>query len=390
MANTLNFEDIAVLLNAIQSQATGVTGILAANTKDFVAQATTTLLAGDEKVMEAISQVLSRTIFAVRPYNEKFSSLRADSIMWGNHVRKINYIDGDFENDQSLPLNDGSSIDQYVINKPKVLQTNYYGGQRFQRKFTTHERNLRTAFRGPDEFAAFWSGVVQNIQDQRKQAFETLSRGAVANFMAAKTIVDSDNVIHLVPEYNEYAGTSFTVEQIKQPANFPNFAKWMYGRIKTLTQLMSERSKKFHLNIGNDNIMRHTPITNLRAYLYTNDLNMIDAQVLSDVYHDNYLRLATHESVNFWQSIESPDSINVLPSYTNPTTGAVVNGTNAVELDGILGLLFDEEAIGVTEIFRSMRNSPYNAAGEYYNTFYHWTLRYWNDLTENAILLLWE
>lgn len=387
MANTLSFDQISSVLNQICKQATGQNAAAAVDTKSFVAQAQTTLLSGYDNVMGAISQVLSRTIFSIRPYDRKFAGLEADSVRWGNHVRKLNYLDSDFENNQMFPLNDGSSVDQYVINKPKVVQTNFYGAQEFQRHYTVFRDQLNHAFQSPEELARFLSGVVQNVSDQRNQAWETLARNTIGNMIGAKIQGDSANVIHLVTEYNAYAGTELTPVTVRQPANFPGFVKWMYGRIKTLSQLMTERTVKFHLNFTDKPIPRHTPIRNQRIYLYTPEINRIDAQVLADVYNDEYLRLANHESVNFWQNAQAPDRLMVKPSYIN-ATGAVVNSADTTDQSNILGIIFDQEAIGLTEVFDSMDNSPYNAAGKYYNVYYHWMMRWWNDMTENCVVLL--
>ena len=387
MANTLSFDQISSVLNQICKQATGQNVPAAVDTKSFVAQAQTTLLSGYDNVMGAISQVLSRTIFSIRPYDRKFAGLEADTIRWGNHVRKINYLDSDFEDNQMLPLNDGSSVDQYVINKPKVVQTNFYGAQEFQRHYTVFRDQLNHAFQSPEELSRFLAGVVQNVTDQRNQAWETLARNTIGNMIGAKIQGDSGNVIHLVTEYNAYAGTELTSTTVRQPANFPGFVKWMYGRIKTLSQMMTERTVKFHLNFTDKPIPRHTPIRNQRIYLYTPEINRIDAQVLADVYNDEYLRLANHESVNFWQNAQSPDRLMVKPSYIN-ASGTVVNSNTATDQSNILGLIFDQEAIGLTEVFDSMDNSPYNAAGKYYNVYYHWLMRWWNDMTENCVVLL--
>ena len=326
MANSLQFDQISSVLNQINKIATGQNALSAVNTKDFVAQAQSTLLSGYDNVMSAISQVLSRTIFSIRPYDRKFNGLSADSIRWGNHVRKINYGDGEFENDDMYPLDDGETIDQYVINKPKVVQTNFYGGQRFQRHYTVFRDQLNHAFQGPDELARFLAGVTQNVTDQRNQAWESLARNTLVNMMGAKIQGDSGNVIHLVTEYNAFigAGTPLTPATVRQPENFPGFVKWMFGRLKTLSQMLTERSVKYHININSQFIPRHTPIRNQRIFLYTPEINMIDSQVLADVYNDNYLRLANHESVNFWQSIETPDAIKVVPNYINDQ-GVVVN-----------------------------------------------------------------
>ena len=102
--NTLTFNQLSTLLNGIASQATGATGIAPVNTNEFVSVAQTTLLAGPDPVMSAISQILGRTIFSVRPYNAKFRGLLMDNQRWGGITRKINYVDKSFTNDISFAL----------------------------------------------------------------------------------------------------------------------------------------------------------------------------------------------------------------------------------------------------------------------------------------------
>ena len=134
MSNTLSFDQISTVLNDIVKQATGVETMKATDTSSFVAQAQTALLVGNDRIMNSISQVLDRTIFSVRPYNAKFKGLRRTTQQWGNHVRKLGMLDDDWENDQRQPLDDDTAVDMYKIKKGKVLQTNFYGGQVFQRQ----------------------------------------------------------------------------------------------------------------------------------------------------------------------------------------------------------------------------------------------------------------
>ena len=92
-ANTLTYNEIGLLLNTIVTQATGKAVLTPTNTSDFVAVAQIGLLAGMDNLMGAVSQVLSKTIISTRPYSRKFKGLEADSIRYGNHVRKINYVE---------------------------------------------------------------------------------------------------------------------------------------------------------------------------------------------------------------------------------------------------------------------------------------------------------
>lgn len=188
MANTLTFDQISTVLNDIVKQATGIETMKATDTSSFVAQAQTALLAGNDRIMDSISQVLDRTIFSVRPYSAKFRGLRRTTQQWGNHVRKLGMVDDDWEDDQRQPLTDDTAIDMYKIKKGKVLQTNFYGGQVFQRHRTYFRDQLDQAFRNPDEFGQFVSMYTQNTMDMIEQAHESMARACVANFIGAKNI----------------------------------------------------------------------------------------------------------------------------------------------------------------------------------------------------------
>lgn len=387
MANDLTFDQVSTILNGVMEQATGQTSLAAVNTAQFVTQAQSALKIGYDPIMNAISQVLGRTIFSVRPYTAKFRGLMRSDQQWGNHVRKINYVDKDFENAQEWTLTDGQAVDQYTVNKPGVVQTNFYGFEVFQRHVTVFRDQLDNAFRGPDEFGQFIGGVMQNISDQTEQAHESMSRASLANFIGGKVAGDADNVIHLVTEYNAYAGTSLTADTVHAPENFEPFIKFAYARIKTIAGLMSERSQRFHVNLSSGAIMRHTPADRLKMYVLAQELNTIQTTVLSSVFNEQFLRLVDYEEVNFWQSIDTPDSINVQASYLQ-TDGTIKNADSATTTEGVFAVLFDEEAVGQNTANRSVDVTPYNAAGKYWNTFYHFTERYWNDFTENGVVFL--
>ena len=110
----------------------------------------------------------------------------------------------------------------------------------------------------------------------------------------------------------------------------------------------------------------------------------MEAQVLADTFHDNYLRYADVETVNFWQSINTPDAINVTPAYLNTTTGEVATGS-AVNVSGVFAVIMDEDAAGVTQV-NEWNDSIWNPSGGYTNMFWHFTEKYWNSFTENALV----
>ena len=398
-SNELTFNQISTLLNSINAQATGKTAIVATNTHDFVTQAQATLKTGYDTVLGAISQVLSRTIFSIRPYSAKFRGMMVSAQRYGNHVRKLNIADKDYTDDDRSPLTDGSSVDQQIVNKANVLQTNFYGENVFQDSYTVFRDQLDVAFSGPEELARFVTMVTTNASDKLEMSRENLSRAMLANYIGAKLVTtanlieDSESVVHLLTEYNTLTGlaTPLTSQTVYQPDNFKPFMEWVYSRIAELSALLTERMLKFHVNPTVSGvakpISRHTPYDRQRVYLYAPAMYQTEARVLADAYHDNYLRYADHETVNFWQSATTRDKILVHPNYML-SDGTYGYTTQDVEQAGVFGVIMDEETMGWTPVNQWQAPAPFNARGGYTTVWIHETQRSWTDMTENGIVLL--
>lgn len=381
-----NFKS-AALLSAIVNQATGKESIKTIATGDFVSVANTALSLSADNLLNAISQVLSKTIFSVRPYEAKFKGLMQDEIRFGNHVRKLNIGDKDWEKDVRYDLTDGESIDDQIVSTPVILQTNFYGQNVYCRHYTIYRDQLNIALSSEEEFQRFISMIVQNCSDIIEQCHESTARMTLANFIGGKSKCDTDNVIHLVTKYNEIAGTTLTTETVRQPSNFVPFIKWAFGYISYISGMLTERSQKYHFNITGKAITRHTPVSKQKLYLFSEYLKDMDASVLSSVYNDNYLKWADHEQVNYWQSIDSPDGINIYARYL-ASDGTTTADEAALELKNIFGVLFDEEAVGITSCGQWSSASRFNARGGYTNFWYHFNDRYYNDFTENGVVFL--
>lgn len=387
MPNT-SFNQISSILNNLAEQATGKAQITPTNTAEFMSVATTTLSTGYDAIMGAISKVLQRTIFSTRAYSGKFPSMRADSQRWGYLTRKLNLIDGTFDNDPSYELEDGVSVDMYKVNLPKPLQVNFYGSNVFKKYYTILLDQIDEAFQGPDQFASFMGMVTQNNADIITQAKESVRRATVANLIGATTQFGNDEQkIHLLTEYNAVTGLSLTATSVFQPANYRAFMQWVYARINTLSEMMTERSLLYHLNIDGKPITRHSPKNRQNVYLYTPIKYQAIAMADANTFNENLVGFANNESVNYWQSIDTPDTINVTPAYLDTDDGTVKVYSDGVEADKIFGVVFDEDCMGTTTISERTLATPVNADGKYYNLFHHFTERYWTDFTENHAVL---
>lgn len=384
-ANDLTINQISTVLGEIVEQATGSKPMAVTDTSSFVTVAQIGLKTGYDTLATAISQVISRTIFSIRPYNRKFGGLEVSNQRYGNHVRKQSPIDKAPEDDERYSLTEGEAIDHYKVSKPLVQQTNFYGANTYQRHLTTYRDQLDISLQSPDEFASFLSMTLSNVSDMIEQDHENTARATVANLIGGAIDLAGSNVVHCLTEYNAITGGTYTADTVLNPDTIAGFAKYLVARINTIAKMLTERSTVFHQTIDKKTVKRHTPIERQKAYIYTDYLSKVYANVFSTVFNENYLKIADTEEVNFWQSIKTPGSINVTPAYTD-STGAVVKGKEVNK--PILAVLFDEEAAGYTVVNQWTQNTPMNAAGGYYNTYWHFTDRYWNDFTENHVVFV--
>lgn len=398
--NDMTVFQAGTILQSLVKQATGQVTIAASTPGEFVSVAQTALKTGYDPILNAMSQMWGRTIFSIRPYSRKFSGLEMSMERWGNAVRKLSIADKPIEDDARFTwpvaydatkapnaIGDGQSVDMYALNKPDILQVNFYGQSVYENSYTIFKDQLDVAFTNAEEFMRFNSLVTGNRTDKLEQYRENIARGILANYIGSLLAEkQTTRVVHLLTEYNAETGLKLTAQNVYQPENFSSFMQWAYARIATISRMMTERSEMYQTVINEKHVMRHTPANKQKVYLYAKAMDQFDAMVKANTFHDNYLKFTDYEGVNFWQSIETPDSIKVTPVYTN-TTGTATTG-EAVEQAGIFGVIFDEEALGYAQVNNWAAVTPFNAKGGYWNTYDHVNFRAIMDMSEKGVLLL--
>ena len=394
MANSLTPVDVYALMNAVVSQATGRTDLAVVDTTTFASVGETVLRTGTENTLNAISTVIGKTIFSVRPYKGKLESLRVAQQRWGGQVRKIiNLYDeaeksDDWNTDVSQnALADGGSVDMYKIRKPKALQLNFYGTKVLQKHITRFRDQLSLAFHNEDEFIRFIDSVMVEFSNEIELLNETESRTTLLNFMAGISSMGLTEV-DLVAEYNNEYGTQFTRAQLLS-TYIESFMKFVAAEIKIYSSRLTDMSTSYHANLtGYNKIMRHTPKERQKMVMYEPIFIKTQAEVYSGLFNPEYLDIGSFEGVNYWQSQSTPTAINVKPNILDVATGASKDADTAVDLNYVLGILFDEEACGVMPQFDYSSTTPFNSAGGYYNMYMHWRFNSYCDYTENAVLFV--
>lgn len=401
MPSTMTIEQASTVLNNIYGQITGGSLGAITNNDDFVSAGNVLLLTGKDAVINALSQMWSKTIFAYRDYKAALAGLEMSLERYGNATRKLSPVSGVMTDDESYaypvaydavnyPLNpygDGVSVDPWKISKQKVQQMNFYGTAVYQQRYTIFKDQFDAAFNSADEFARFNAMNLAERNNEKEQYKEAVARGLQLNLIGS--LIDENNtdrVVHLLTEYNTASGQNLSATDVMQGANYAAFIRWAWARIKTIVRLMGARSNMFQTVVNNEKVLRFTRPENMRIALLASAYDQIETMAMTDAYHDDYLKGIAFEGVDYWQSIKAPASVSVTPTYTG-TNGQITTGS-AVSNTAVFGVLHDKDAIGYAMTNAWSAVTPLNIDGGYWNESYHARIKTVQDNTEKAVVLL--
>lgn len=388
MALTAN--QIYTIVNEVAQQAMGSTTMAVVNNEGLVALGNTVLDSNETKnnFINALTDRIGRTIVSFRAYHSHFPDFERDSIEWGNILQKLKVAMPDAESDDSFNLQDGESVDQYKINKPKVNQLLFTNEAPWQTHITVHLDELEKAFVDSSAMGAFISGMFGEVQNRIELAMENLSIDCVNNYMAEMIKRQTERpsrVINLVTEYNIEMGLSDGLSPQEALHDF-SFLAYVVRRINKISSTMEYMTAGMYNDTAyaggdteNGIYSRHTPKSEQRLMLYIDLVNQLKTGLYSKAFNMNEVAIdIPFQTVPFWQSLDTPDGINIQPA----------SGGSEISQPAVMGILFDREAMGTFKNKYTSLTSPINAAGKYYNVFYHMITMYYNDLTENAVVFL--
>jgi len=383
MALTAN--QIYSIVNEVAKQAMGSSAIAVVDNTGLVALGNTVLGSDTTKnnFINALTDRIGRTIVSFRAYNSHFPDFERDSIEWGNILQKIKIAMPEAEEDQSYNLKEGTSVDMYKINKDNVNQLLFTTETPWQTHITVHLDALEKAFVDSSSMGAFISSKFGEVQNRIELAMENLSINCVNNLMA-EIIKGKESsptrVINLVTEYKDKTGVDHTTEPLKA-LDDEEFLKYVVRRINSLSTTMEYMTTGlFNTPQGDDGAYtRHTPKSEQRMMLFIDMVNALKTNINSKAFNMEQVAIdIPFKTVPFWQSLQTPAGINITPA----------SGGKAVVQSEVMGILYDREAMGTFKKKYTSLTTPINAAGKYYNVFYHMITMYFNDLTENAVVFL--
>lgn len=381
----LTATQIYSIVNEVAKQAMGSSAIAVVDNAGLIALGNTVLGSDTTKnnFINALTDRIGRTIVSFRAYNSHFPDFERDSIEWGNILQKIKIAMPEAEEDQSYNLKDGTSVDMYKINKSKVNQLLFTNETPWQTHITVHLDALEKAFVDSNAMGAFISSMFGEVQNRIELAMENLSIDCVNNYMAEiiKGKATSPNrVINLVTEYKDKTGVDHTTEPLSA-LDDEDFLKYVVRRINSLSTTMEYMTTGlFNTPQGTESAYtRHTPKSEQRMMLFIDLVNSLKTNINSKAFNMEQVAIdIPFKTVPFWQSLQTPAGINIKPA----------SGGSAIVQSEVMGILYDREAMGTFKKKYTSLTTPINAAGKYYNVFYHMITMYFNDLTENAVVFL--
>lgn len=411
MAHLLTQRDGYALMTLLVHEALGENSTISkVDSSNFVSAGDALLASGTENVTNALSLVLGRTFMAVRPFKAKFNIINAISTgAYSHRLRKISYYTrdpkpaGDWNTDLYTNLADGYTNGQNVVdgdaqstksmweqNQPVALEMNFSGSTVWEDSTTVYEDQLKQAFNSVDSFNTFVAGIMTekaNDIESQKEAFSRMTFlnriGMTYDMTAAGT-----TAINLTYEFNQKFGTNYTSAQLRS-TYLTDFTKFLVSKIKTDSDMMTNRSVKHHWFPAKEghSLTRHTPKDKQRLVLYTPLINDVQSYVFPSVFNEEYLKIENYEGILFWQNEAQPSKVDVVPAIPDTTgnTGVQTAG-DRVQLDYVVGALFDEDSLMVDFQLERSNATPLEARKNYRNIWWSFSKNAINDATENFIL----
>ena len=399
-------KDAYQVMNSLARQATAQSDIAVTDHTSFIDAGTKTLATGTENVLNTIARTIASVIMQTRPYKGKFSLISATFDQFNTRKAKISFYSDDnspsgaFNTDLNTNIATGNvessgAGSMWEQKLPRVVERFFLSEAAWDKFYTTPLVQLQNAFNDEGTFVAFMNGVLTEITNDIESTIEARNRSIVADRVAGvylqheNGVLGDETVVNMTKYFNDTCGTSYTTKQIVENHLTELLELWA-SKIKIDSDRLEERTKKYHdpmtiTENGTDyNVLRHTPKGSQKMFYFKEFFNQARARVLPEIFNPNLIPETNGEGVTYWQSSKDADRMKIKCKPALPDGGVSQN----VEIDMVLGLLFDTDAMGTINQFEGAYTTPVNARHLYTNTFYHYKFGAIQDYTENSIIYI--
>ena len=372
------------LVNSITSEILGESGIIQEDLSNVVDVGTQIFDANavDAYVRKLVNQV-GKMIFVNRTYSGIVPSVLMDGWEYGSVVEKIRAELPEATENESWQLQNGTSYDPNVFYQPKVEVKFFNSKVTFEVPVSIAEKQVKQSFQNGEQLNSFVSMIYNEVDKSMTIKTDELIMRTIDNFIA-ETIhsaynleglntKSTTNAVNLLKLYNDKFGTSLTASECITNPEFIRFASYTMGiyqnRLGRISRLFNIEKKA-----------RFTPSDKLHIILLNDFVKSADAYLQSDTYHKELVKLPNASVVPYWQgsgenySFEDISKINIKDA-----------SGDTVEVTGILGVMFDHEALGVANLDRRVTTN-YNPKAEFFTNWYKFDAGYFNAFDENFVV----
>lgn len=377
----MDVKQIYQLVNAATSEVLGKTDLVSEDLSNIVDVGTEVINANavDNYVKSLVNRI-GKVIFVNRPYSGKIPSILMDGWEFGSVLQKITAEIPTATENESWELSNGTEYKQDIFYKPSVSAKFFNSKVTFEVPISITERQVKESFASAAELNGFISMIYAAVEKSMTIKTDALVMRTINNMICetfqAEPISGEARAINLLARYNAQFGKELTASAAIYDADFVRFASYIIAlyadRLGTISTLF---------NVGGKD--RFTSADRLHIVLLSEFAKAAQTYLYSDTYHNEFVKLPQAETVPYWQG--SGKGYAFADVSTIKTQKTVDNVTTNYEYFGVLGVMFDRDALGVCNLDRRV-TSAYNAKAEFFNNFYKFDAGYFNDTNENFIV----
>lgn len=349
-----------------------------------------------DNYVKSLVNHIGKVIFVNRPYAGKVPSVLMDAWEFGSVLEKISADVPEAEENDTWNLTDGHSYDQDVFHKPTVTAKFFNSKVTFEVPVSITERQVKESFSNAAQLNGFISMIYAAVEKSMTIKADALIMRTINNMIAETVLADAQafgataagadlssastaRCVNLLKLYNDKTGasTKLTAAKAITDPDFIRFASYVMG---TYADRLQSISTVF--NVGGKE--RFTPKDMLHVVLLSDFAKAAQTYLYSDTFNRGDVLLPQAETVPFWQGSGQ--------NYEFASTGNInikESGGKAVEISGVLGVMFDRDALGVCNLDRRVTTN-YNAKAEFFNNYYKFDAGYFNDTNENFVVFFIE
>lgn len=386
----MEVKQIYLIINDVSKEVLGKTDVVTENLTGLIDLGTEVFNqnAFDSYVKSLVNHI-GKVVFVNRPYAGKVPSVLMDAWEFGSVLEKVSADIPEAEENDTWDLTDKKDYSQDIFHKPTVTAKFFNSKVTFEVPVSITERQVKQSFSNAAQMNGFISMIygaveksmtikadalimrtINNMIAETLKADNTAFGGAPVDYSSASTT----RCVNLLKLYNTKTGQSLTADKAITDPDFIRFASYTIG-------MYADRMKSISTAFNVGGKQRFTPTDMMHVVLLSEFAKAAQTYLYSDTYNRGDVLLPKAETVPFWQgsgqdySFASTSHILVTPS----------SGGKEVNISGVLGVMFDRDALGVCNLDRRVTTN-YNAKAEFFNNYYKFDAGYFNDTNENFVV----